>query len=60
MRSPKIYLGQEVISVGGVDRSPVDIVADVIRHVRAESKRSRLRQVLGEIDFAVVTIPVSA
>src|SRR3954463_11511646 len=35
VRSPKIYLGQEVISVGGVDRSPVDIVADVIRHVRA-------------------------
>lgn len=59
VRSPKFLLGQEVVSVGGVDRSPVDIVADVIRHVRAESKRSQQRQVLGDLDRAVVTIPVS-
>ncbi len=59
VRSPKVLLGQEVVSVGGVDRSPIDIVADVIRHVRSESKRSRQRQVLGDLDRAVVTIPVS-
>ncbi len=34
VRSPKFYLGQEALSVGGVERSPVDIVAAVIRHVR--------------------------
>lgn len=59
VRSPKFFLGQEVVSVGGVDRSPIDIVADVIRHVRRESKRSRQRQVLGDLDRAVVTIPVN-
>src|SRR5215203_247948 len=59
VRSPKFLLGHEVVNVGGVDRSPVDIVADVIRHVRRESKRSRQRQVLGELDRAVVTIPVN-
>jgi molecular chaperone DnaK len=63
VRSPKMYLGEEVISVGGVDRSTVDIVADVIRHVRTESLNSpRARQgglqVLGDLDRAVVTIPV--
>ncbi|MCW3767781.1 MULTISPECIES: Hsp70 family protein [Paenarthrobacter] len=59
VRSPKFYLGQETINVGGVDRSPVDIVAEVISHVRTESKRSNRRQVLGELDRAVVTIPVN-
>ncbi|MBE4719874.1 Hsp70 family protein [Pseudarthrobacter sp. AB1] len=59
VRSPKFLLGQEAVSVGGVDRSPVDIVADVIRHVRTESRQSRQRQVLGELDRAVVTIPVN-
>lgn len=59
VRSPKVFLGKEVVSVGGVDRSPVDIVADVIRHVRAESKASRQRRLLGDLDRAVVTIPVN-
>ncbi|MDP9183201.1 MAG: Hsp70 family protein [Actinomycetota bacterium] len=59
VRSPKFMLGEEAVTVGGVDRSPVDIVADVIRHVRAESKRSPQRQVLGDLDRAVVTIPIS-
>lgn len=58
VRSPKILLGKEVVNVGGVDRSPVDIVADVIRHVRSESLQSQ-RGVLGSLDRAVVTIPVS-
>ena len=59
VKSPKFLLGQEAVSVGGVERSPIDIVADVIRHVRVESRRSRQRQVLGDLDRAVVTIPVS-
>ena len=58
VRSPKFFLGQEAVSVGGVERSPVDIVAAVIRHVRAESLRSGQRQRLGNLDRAVVTIPV--
>lgn len=59
VRSPKFYLGQETLTVGGVERSPVDIVAAVIRHVRAESLRSGQRQRLGNLDRAVVTIPVN-
>ena len=59
VRSPKFYLGEEAVTVGGVERSPVNIVAEVIRHVRAESRRSRQRQVLGDLDRAVVTIPVN-
>jgi len=58
VRSPKILLGQQAVSVGGVDRSPIDIVASVIRHVRSESKRSSQKEVLGDLDRAVVTIPV--
>ncbi|MFD7972374.1 Hsp70 family protein [Streptomyces clavifer] len=59
VKSPKFLLGEEVIAVGGVDRSPVDIVADVVRHVRSESLRSPQRKVLGSLDSAVVTIPVT-
>lgn len=59
VRSPKFRLGQEVLMVGGVERNPIDIVADVIRHVRSESLRSPQRQVLGALDRAVVTIPVN-
>lgn len=59
VRSPKFLLGEEVVSVGGVERSPIDIVAEVIRFVRNESLRSRQRQVLGSLDRAVVTIPVT-
>jgi molecular chaperone DnaK len=59
VRSPKFLLGQAVVSVGGVDRSPIDIVADVIRHVRSESRRSVRRDDLGDLDRAVVTIPVN-
>ncbi len=59
VRSPKFLLGRETVNLGGVERSPVDIVAEVIGHVRAESKRSSRRQVLGDLDRAVVTIPVN-
>ncbi|WP_083707476.1 Hsp70 family protein [Intrasporangium flavum] len=59
VKSPKFLLGEEVVAVGGVDRSPVDIVSDVVRHVRSESLRSPQRNVLGDLDNAVVTIPVT-
>lgn len=59
VRSPKFLLGEDAVSVGGVERSPIDIVADVIRHVRAASLRSRQKRVLEGLDRAVVTIPVS-
>lgn len=59
VKSPKFLLGEEIIAVGGVDRSPVDIVTDVVNHVRVESLRSPQRKVLGELDNAVVTIPVT-
>jgi actin-like ATPase involved in cell morphogenesis len=54
VRSPKIYLGRESVFIEGVEHSPVDIVADVVRHVLDEAKTSKLRDVSG----AVVTIPV--
>ncbi|MEU6429662.1 Hsp70 family protein [Microbispora sp. NPDC046973] len=59
VKSPKFLLGEEAVAVGGVDRSPIDIVADVVRHVRSESLRSPQRNVLGALDNAVVTIPVT-
>ena len=56
VRSPKKYLGRDNVFVAGVERSPVDIVADVIRHVldRAASGGRALASPSG----AVVTIPV--
>ncbi|WGJ85506.1 MULTISPECIES: Hsp70 family protein [Gordonia] len=59
VRSPKFLLGQEAVTVGGVERSPIDIVADVIRHVRSESLTRSRRKALGAADRAVVTIPVN-
>jgi molecular chaperone DnaK len=59
VRSPKFLLGEESVHVGGVERSPVDIVHDVVRHVKAEALRSRQAQVLDGVKHAVVTIPVT-
>ena len=52
-----MYLGQEGIFVEGVERSPTDIVADVVRHV-IDTARSRRDLSLGDVAGAVVTIPV--
>ena len=58
VRSPKMYLGQESVFIG-VERSPVEIVADVVRHVLDEAKASpSYGPELGDISSAVVTIPV--
>ena len=56
VRSPKMYLGQDSIFVEGTERSPVEIVADVIGHIHEEA-RIDSRGVNG-ISAAVVTIPV--
>ena len=55
IRSPKMYLGRDSVFVDGAERHPVQIVADVVQHVRQIALRHR------EIDVvsgAVVTIPV--
>ena len=57
VRSPKMCLGNDGIFVKGVERSPVDIVADVVRHVFDTAKRRRDLD-LGNVAGAVVTIPV--
>ena len=56
VRSPKMYLGRESVFVDGIERSPVDMVADLVEHV-CQQARSSGRE-LKEIDGAVVTIPV--
>ena len=56
--SPKRYLGRDSIHVEGVERNPVDIVADVVRHVMQEAKTGGRRRDLEGVSGAVVTIPV--
>lgn len=51
-----MYLGRDSVFVEGTERSPVEIVADLVRHV-LQRARSRDREV-GNISCAVVTIPV--
>ena len=60
IRSPKKYLGRDGVTVEGVERSPVEIVADLVGHVLEQARASggaRARD-LGRVDGAVVTIPV--
>ena len=59
VRSPKFLLGEESVHVGGVERSPVDIVHDVVHHVKSESLRGRQGKMLDGVKNAVVTIPVT-
>lgn len=59
VRSPKFLLGDETVHVGGVERSPIDIVHDVVRHVKTEALRSRQSAVVDGVRHAVVTIPVT-
>lgn len=57
VRSPKMFLGRDAVTVEGVERSPVDMVADIVRHVVKQAGTST-RELKG-IDAAVVTIPVN-
>ena len=56
VRSPKMYLGRDSVFVEGMERNPIEIVSDVVRHVLHQAQ-SGARD-LGEISGAVVTIPV--
>lgn len=56
VRSPKSLLGRESVFLQGVERSPVDIVADVVGHVLDVAKQSP--RGLGVFDAVVATIPV--
>ncbi len=58
VRSPKMLLGQESVFVDGVERSVIDIVADLIKAVRTTAVSSAARD-LESLDGAVVTIPVN-
>lgn len=59
VKSPKTYLGDETITVGGVDMSPIDVTQDVINHVRQRALAStRNAGYLSAITDAVATIPV--
>lgn len=58
VRSPKMYLGRDGVFVDGIERSPVDMVADVVRHVMEGARNSGRGQDLKDVSGAVVTIPV--
>lgn len=59
IRSPKMLLGRESIFVEGVERSPVDIVADVVRYVAEQTVAGERGRGLESIQRAVVTIPIN-
>jgi len=59
VRSPKFLLGDESVQVGGVERSPIDIVSDVLKYVKSQSMKSSQAKVLDGVRQAVVTIPVT-
>lgn len=58
VRSPKMLIGREHVFVGGVERSPTDIVRDVVAHVRQQALASKAVKGLS-INKAIVTIPVN-
>lgn len=58
VKSPKMLLGRDSVFVNGVERSPIDIVADVVRHVVDVAREHPLAQDFGSVGGAVVTIPV--
>lgn len=58
VRSPKILLGRESVFIDGVERNPVDIVSDVLAYVSQQARAGRRGRELGDIERAVVTIPV--
>jgi len=58
VRSPKSMLGKESVFVNGVERNPVDLVCDVVKHVKELALATRRIKELS-IDKAVVTIPVN-
>jgi molecular chaperone DnaK len=59
IRSPKGLLDRESVHIEGVERSPVDIVAQVVEYVSNQALGGRRRKDLPTLDGAVVTIPVN-
>ena len=53
--SPKSLLGREKVFIEGLPRSPLDIVADLVRHIQGHARVVYPEQ---SFDRAVVTIPV--
>ena len=56
VRSPKMYLGRDSVFVEGIEKSPVDMVADIVRHVLQQARRSG--RDIEEVSGVVVTIPI--
>ena len=56
VRSPKSLLGRDSVHIDGIERHPVDIVADVVRHVMQQAESGRRGRDLKEVSGAVVTI----
>jgi hypothetical protein len=58
VRSSKMFLGSgSNIHVGGVDRVPSDVVAEILKHIRADALARKYR---GEqFEKAIITIPVN-
>lgn len=59
VRSPKFLLGEESVHVGGIERSPIDIVHDVVSCAKSQAMQSVQARLVGNVDHAVVTIPVT-
>lgn len=59
VRSPKFLLGEETVHIGGVERSPVDIIHDVVSAAKTAALQSRHSRSLSGLTRAVVTIPVT-
>ncbi len=58
IRSPKVLLGKESVFIEGIERNPIDIVADVVSYIAHQAQSGRRSDILEKLDRAVVTIPV--
>ena len=59
IRSPKAHLGQESLHVEGLELHPIDVVADVAKHIIQQTQENSRFKGLEKISSAVVTIPVN-
>src|SRR5260370_1268259 len=58
VRSPKAFLGSGGnIHVGGIDRSPRDVISEIFKHVRLDALSRKYRGM--DFDRAIITIPVN-
>jgi len=59
VKSPKKSLGQPSIFVGGIEKRPAEIVADIVEHILEEALSNSRSDGLKDISGAVVTIPIN-